>query len=94
MPKAIPVLESNLDYIIKYADNLGFNLDYLPDNLEYTTTTYRTAAGEPEVLYMITDGTSENHNVTFTDMSGSAFDEYWTFDELESPTEFRTIKRI
>ena len=93
MPKAIPVLKSNLDYIIKYADNLGFNLDYLPDNLE-ALTTYRDVAGNQEVLYLITDGTSENHNVTFTDVTGSGFEADWTFDEPESPTEFRTIKRI
>jgi hypothetical protein len=93
MPKAIQVTKTNIDFIIKYADNLGFNLDYLHDSVQ-DLVLYRDVAGLAEVLYVITDGSSENQNVTFMTITGTGLGEYWTFAKPESPTKFVEIKRI
>ena len=87
MPKAIPVIEDNITFIVEYAKALGFNLDYIRDTMEYN-------AEDGYVTYLITDGTSENNNVTFTEMIEPDFNHNWDFTEQPSLTEFVNIERV
>lgn len=87
MPKAIQVCEDNLDYIMFYAARLGFNLDYLRDNMEVN-------AACDEDTYLITDGTDKDRNVTFTEMTESGFRQIWKFVDHENPNHFVKIERV
>lgn len=87
MVKAIKVQEENIDMLVEYAKTLNMNLSAdLRDNYEYY-------AEEGEELYLITDGTLEHNNVTFTDKCGSDFFRIWTFVGDELPYGFRKIVR-
>lgn len=87
MPKAILVTKQNIDFIMEYADNLGFNLDYLPDNVEYN-------AEDGYATYLITDGTSEKNNVTFTEMTETGFYDSWKFADTFCADHFVEIERV
>jgi hypothetical protein len=87
MPKAIRVREDNITMIVEYAKKLYFNLDYLKDNMEY-------AAEFGENLYLITDGTSEDDNITFTTFQETDFRRLWKFTQHENPNQFVKIERV
>lgn len=93
MPRAIPVLESNVDFIVEYAKALGFNLDHLYDDLK-DLPMHRNVAGPQETLYLITDGTKSDHNLTFTTVSGEGFQQNWAFTDTERIANFVEIKRV
>lgn len=79
MPKALKVTEESIDYIIRYAKKLQFDLEYIRDSV-------KDATDFGHELYVITDGTEENNNITFMTMWEDDFQQYWMFkyDELES----------
>jgi len=87
MPKAILVTKQNINFIIEYADNLGFNLDYLPYNVEDN-------ADLGFGTYMITDGTPEKNNVTFTEMNNVDFNYTWKFADTFCADRFVEITRV
>lgn len=93
MPRAIQVMPDNLDAINEFANARGFNLDYLPDELEDLKLN-RDIAKKADVLMLITDGSIENNNVTFTTMCGEDFDQTWQYINTQSPTEFHEIERV
>jgi hypothetical protein len=72
MPKAIFVTPQNTKYIIDYAAALDMNLSDLPDNLWSNSQ-------DGFSTYVITDGTKELNNVTFTTMTHTSFEQYWKF---------------
>ena len=88
MPKAILVTKQNIDFIMAYADNLGFNLDYLPDNVEYNAEEFGWTT------YLITDGTPEKNNVTFTAMADADFNYNWKFADTSCEDQFVEIERV
>lgn len=87
MPKAIRVRDDNIPMIVEYAKELGFDLRHLKDNLEYSDS-------YDEDLYLITDGTQENNNITFTEFSGTYFRSIWKFTQHENPNKFVPIERV
>lgn len=86
MPRALKVTEENLDKIVADAKMLKFNLDYLKDTLDY----YRECGN----IYLITDGTPEDNNITFTTFTEPDFRHLWKFKSAEMPTEFVEIERV
>jgi hypothetical protein len=88
MPMAIKVQEVNLEYIINYAKERGFNLDYLGDNVANNAEYFGFDT------YLITDGSTETNNVTFTEMTEPGFRQLWKFTQHESPYRFVKIERV
>lgn len=86
MPKAIRVCEENLEFIIEYAKDRRLNLDYLKDTLEYN-------AENGFDTMLVTDGTPEQNNVTFTEMIEDDFNNSWKFAQAENPNHFVEIVR-
>jgi len=86
MPKAIFVTRQNIKYIIDYAAALDMNLSHLPDNFEY----YRE---DGISIYVITDGTKELNNVTFTVMGQDDFERIWKFADTFCADYFVEITR-
>jgi thiaminase len=87
MPKAIPVLDENIEFIQDYAKERGFNLDYIQDTKEYY-------AEYGYVTYLITDGSNETRNLTFTEMTGADFERIWKFTSNEDPRQFVEIAPV
>lgn len=86
MPKAIKVTEKNIPDILVYAHKREFNLDNLSYSLEDT-------ASYGQDLYLITDGTMENHNVTFTEMWSADFFRNWKFTNEQFEFDFAEIEK-
>lgn len=86
MPSATKVTKENLEYIVYYATMCKLNLDYLKDTMEFN-------AEDGVNTYLITDGTIEEHNVTFTEVTEPDFRANWKFTDFETST-FEKIERI
>jgi hypothetical protein len=87
MPKAIRLREDNLDFILEYGREREMDLRSTVDNFYYN------AADGFETM-LVTDGTPENRNVTFTDMTEEGFHQSWKFAEQENPNMFVKIERV
>ena len=87
MPKAIKVQDFNVAYIIQYGANLEFDLSYIGDNMDYN-------AADGFETYLITDGSNEDRNVTFTAFAGPDFHAIWKFAEPEDKYHFTPIERV
>ncbi len=87
MPKALKVTEDNIEFIIEYGTLLQFNLRDVKDNREYY-------AEDGWNLYLITDGTVEHNNITFTEFPEVDFFRLWKFKTAEMPTQFVEIERV
>jgi hypothetical protein len=85
MPKAIRVRADNVDAIIAYAGLRRLNLDYLKDTMKYNAELYG------EDTFVITDGSQERNNVTFTEMTETDFSTHWKFIKAENPNLFVPI---
>jgi len=89
MPKAVKLTEENIPHLIDYASKLQFNLDYLQDEMSYNTEEFGCDT------YLITDGTPEENNVTFTAKPGIDFLHIWKFENPQEWTHgFTRIVRI
>lgn len=88
MPYAIQVREDNFDFIKEYGREREFDLSDVYDNM-----IYNQADGFGKT-YLITDGTPENRNVTFTDMTEEGFRQSWKFVDQENPNMFIKIERV
>lgn len=87
MPQAIKVLPENIDFIMEYGREREFDLSSTRDNAEYN-------AEDGYETYLITDGTPEDRNVTFTAMTETGFRDSWKFVEPENPNMFVKIERV
>lgn len=87
MPRAIRVTNTNVRTLIQTAEKQGFNLGHLLDNLKY-------AQEFGQQLYLITDGSTEKNNVTFTDMWGTDFQRNWQFKTAPSLAKYTEIIRL
>lgn len=87
MPKAIQVREDNIDYIYDYGAKLGFDLRHLRDNMEVN-------AIDGFDTYIMTDGSAELNNVTFTEFIDEDFFHSWKFTESQNPNHFVQITRV
>lgn len=86
MPKALKITEETVDYAVTYARELGFDLTYLPYSME-------DAADYGYDLYLITDGTSEKRNITFTTFGSDDFFRNWKFTTAENHSDFAEIEK-
>jgi hypothetical protein len=89
MPKAIKVRPDNIWYIIAYGKELHMNLEHIRDQFEIATQ-----VGAEFEFYVVTDGTLEANNVTFTEVYASTFGDYWKFTKPEQPYEFVEIEKV
>ncbi len=87
MPYAIEVREDNIEFIVEYGREREFDLSYVRDNMEYN-------AEDGFGSYMLTDGTPEKRNVTFTMTTDAGFRQSWKFVEHENPNQFVKIERV
>lgn len=87
MPKALKVTEKNIENIIAFGQTLDFNLGDIKYDLE-------DAADYGHDLYVVTDGTPENNNVTFTTIRSDDFSRLWKFTSPEMTTDFVKIERV
>lgn len=87
MPKAIHVREDNLQQILDDAPILFFKLDALSDALYDSTD-------NGDNLYLITDGTFEERNITYTTLSEEELRRLWKFVDHENPNQFVKIERV
>jgi hypothetical protein len=83
MPFAVKATKDNVDYIVGYGDALRFSLSYVKDVVE-------EYAGYGADCYVVTDGTPEKDNVTFTIFSDVDFFLMWKFVD-EKPDKFSEI---
>lgn len=87
MPKALKVRPDNLWYIMQYGKELNMNLSDIKDDFEIATE-------DGFEFYVITDGSLEHNNVTFTTSYASTFFDYWKFTRKEEPYQFVEIERV
>jgi len=87
MPRAIRVDEDNLDFILLYGLILDFDLSHVTDD-------YILAAESGTETYLITDGTQQLKNVTFTTMQKEDFFNTWKFLDTEKRKMFVNIVRV
>lgn len=87
MPKALKVRPDNLWYIIAYGKDMNMNLTDIRD-------TFKLATEDGFEFYVITDGSLEDNNVTFTTSYASTFFDYWKFTKEEQNYEFVEIERV
>lgn len=88
MPKAIKVRPDNLWYIVNYGNKMNMDLTDIKD--------YYFGLEEQErfEFYVMTDGSLEMNNVTFTTMYASDMRRSWKFLKPEQDYEFVEIERI
>ena len=87
MPKALKVRDDNIFVIVNYAKERGFDLSYIRD-------AYEDATEDGFEFYVMTDGTPEENNVTFTEFYGSDLGVLWKFKNKEQPYSFEEVERI
>lgn len=87
MPLAVKLTKENVDFIIHLAEDEGFDLTYLPSNMQLVAEDYGQA------LYLVKDGTVWKNNITYTDMWEADFNNLWKFADEENPEGFAQIIR-
>lgn len=87
MLKALKVRQDNLWYIMQYGKDLNMNLADIKDDFEVATE-------DGFDIYVLTDGSLEHNNVTFTTTYASTFFDYWKFTQKEEPYQFVEIEKI
>lgn len=87
-PRALKLTKENVDRIISEAKVLGFDLNHLPDNMEYT----KELIGDD--LYLILDGSNLENNLVFTEFSESDFRKNWKFATPELENYWTRIERV
>ena len=87
MPKAIKVRMDNLWYIIQYGKDMNFNLTDIRDNA-------KVAFEDGFEFYVVTDGSLEENNVTFTNVYAGDFDVFWNWIGTPENYQFVECERI
>ena len=85
--RAIEIRTDTIDYIEAYAKERGFNLNYLRDSIDYPFSPVEDYA------YVVTDGSVETRNLTFTEFTRSWFERTYKFKTTGPITEFTEIEK-
>lgn len=87
MPKALKLDRNNVGRVIGAAELLGRDLSYLPDEMVCN-------ADLGYYTYLITDGDTIRHNLSYTTLTDVDFDRIWKFAYREIPDTWCEIERV
>ena len=84
MPQALKVTEETLPFILAFAADRQFNLDYARDDMIY-------ASDYGATVYVVTGKPNDIGRCTFTTMWEVDFRRIWKFETAENPNEFANV---